>query len=100
MGACERVWVVKKRIKSGQRAKLTDLNTEKLQITYITHKLNKARIKHEALQELECKDKNELWGEEYEIFDLELEKFGVDIGSINETPNGPELFFCCLIEYW
>ena len=93
MGDCERVWVVKKRIKSGQRAKLTDLNTEKLQITYITHKFNNSRIKHEALQELECKDNNVLWGEEYEIFDLGLEKFGFYIGAINETPTVPRRIF-------
>ena len=90
IGVCQRGWGVTKGIKYGHCAKLTGAKTEKTSIISRTNKLNKARIKRNALQELECKDTNALWGEEEEIFDLVLEKFGVDIGDNNETPTGPE----------
>ena len=52
MGACDRGRGVTKRIKYGQHAKLTGVKTEKLSIISTTQKLNKTRIKREALEEL------------------------------------------------
>ena len=52
MGDCERGKGVTKRIKSGQRAKLTGANIDKLSIISTTNKLNKARIKGELLEGL------------------------------------------------
>ena len=39
-----------------------------------------------------------MWVEEYERFDIGLEKFGFDIGAINETPTVHERVVCCWIE--
>ena len=52
VGACERGWGVIKRIKPGQRSKLTGVKTKKLSKISTTQNLNKARINREALREL------------------------------------------------
>ena len=52
MVACERGWGVTKRIKYGQSDNLTGVSTEKLSIISTAHKLNKAIINHEALEEI------------------------------------------------
>ena len=49
MGDFERGWVVTKRIKYGQCAKLTGMKTDKISIISTTIKLNKARTKREEL---------------------------------------------------
>ena len=100
MGDFERGWVVTKRIKYGHCAKLIGMKTDKISIISTTIKLNKARTKREELQDLVCKDKNALWGEEDGIFDLGLKKFRVYISAINETPTSPERIFRCCLEYW
>ena len=41
-----------------------------------------------------------LWGEEDEAFDLGLEKFGVDIDAIRNTPTVPKRIFRGWIEDW
>ena len=69
------------------------MKIEKLLIISTNHKLNKVRINRGELGEFECKYKNALWGEEDERFYLVLEKFGFDIGVINETSTGPEKIF-------
>ena len=38
------------------------------------------------------------WGEEDEIFDLGLDKFGFYIGAINETPTVPGRIFVAVLK--
>ena len=52
VGDCERGWGFIKRIKYGQHANLTGVNIDKLSLISNNHKFNKARIKHEELEEL------------------------------------------------
>ena len=100
MGASERGWGVTKKIKSGQRVGLGSDKIEKLSIISMTHKLNKARIRHLEMEKLNCEDKGALWRNEDERFDLELENFGVNIDDINDTPACPKRYFRCWVEQW
>ena len=71
-----------------------------LSIISTMHKLNSAQIMRERLEKIDCQHKSALWGDKDLAFDLGLEKFGLDINAIRNTPTVPERIFRGWIEDW
>ena len=99
MGAAEHSWADTKSIMTNKRLKMTSDKTEKLAIISTSTKLSNTRIERQALEKADSKDKRALWGDEDERFDLQLEKFGVDVETI-ATKEKLKHLFKCWIEDW
>ena len=52
------------------------------------------------IEKLNCMNAGELWGDQDEHFNLELENFGVDLDAINDTPTCLKRIFCYWTEKW
>ena len=79
MGASERAWAVTKTIESSTCNILKGPKVRKLSTISSPYKLTKARMHCKEIEKLNYMNTGELWRDEAEPLNLELEKFGVDI---------------------
>jgi hypothetical protein len=73
-------------------------STEKQAILYSTARIQEARIKQAALEKIDAKGKDAMWGDDDANYDLGLERFGVDTAELS-TPV-PRRQFHAWIEEW
>lgn len=100
MGPSERAWAGTKEIASGQRSHISAGKLEKATLISTTYRLDRAQKQRVALEKIDCREKGALFGEEDERFDLGLEKFGVDVDALKDTPTAPLRKFRCWLEEW
>ena len=91
LGASERAWATTKLIRTSHRSSLGGNKIEKPTVVSSAYKLNKARIKRQQMEKLDCISRDVLWGEEDKMFNIELANFGVNVGAIINTPYGSSM---------
>ena len=64
IGSAERAWGDVKHLKSNKRSHLGSNNTEKQAILYTTARINEARIKREAMEDIHAQGKDAMWGDD------------------------------------
>ena len=69
-----------KQIKDGKRLHLSGKSTEKRSVLYISSKMEHARIYRKSMEQIDTAGQNAMFGDDDLTFDLQLEKFGVDVG--------------------
>ena len=100
MGDAERNWGDVKAHRSGQKAHLGTDKLEKMSIISTSYNIETKRIKRRDYESMDCQKKRALWGDEDERYDLQLDKFDVDVDEISKIPSKPERIFRCWLEHW
>jgi len=98
IGPAERSWGAVKQIKTGQRSHLSGESTEKRSIIYVSSKIEQARIHREKMEKIDATGKDAMFGDEDLAFDLHLETFGVDVGTLKEP--AVQRTFRAYVEGW
>ena len=98
IGPAERSWGGVKQIKTWQRSHLSGESTKKRTIIYISSKIEQARIHHKKMEKIDAVGKDAVFGDEDLVFDLHLEKFGVDIAAFKEP--AVQRIFRAFVEDW
>jgi hypothetical protein len=98
IGAAERSWGGVKQIKTGKRSHLSGASTEKRSILFVSAKVTHSRIKSDRLVGLDARGGNVSFGDDDINFDLELEKFGVDLVALKHVPI--QRIFHAWVEDW
>ena len=62
--------------------------------------LRRARLQNQEYENLNFVRKEARWGADDEMFDLGLEKWGVDLAALKSPPKLPRRLFRCYIEDW
>lgn len=75
-----------KQIKDGKRSHLSGKSTEKRSVLYISSKMEQARIYRKSMEKIDASGRNAMFGDDDIDFDLQLEKFGVDVAELKEAP--------------
>ena len=83
IGAAERSWGGVKTIKDGHRSHIESESLEKRAILYVSGLMHEARFKNKLLEKIDA-GKNGMFSDDDIRFDLELEKFGVDLSELRE----------------
>ncbi len=91
IGAAERSWGGVKTIKDGNRAHMGCASVEKRAIIYTTARIMDARAKRESLEKIDA-GKNGMFCDDDLKFDLELEKFGVNLNELKGLPVKKRIF--------
>mmetsp|Transcript_4135 Transcript_4135/g.9385 ORF Transcript_4135/g.9385 Transcript_4135/m.9385 type:complete len:331 (+) Transcript_4135:30-1022(+) len=99
IGAAERAWGDVKTLKTDKRSHLSADKTEKQAIIYTSAKVNEARILQQAMEKIDAKGKDAMWGDDDLNFDLGLERWGVDVDELKEM-GVPKRIFRGWIEDW
>jgi hypothetical protein len=86
IGAAERCWGGVKQIKTGKRSHLSGESTEKRSIIFANAKVTQGRMKSDRVQGLDFRGDNVSFGDDDINFNLELEKFGVDMEALKHVP--------------
>ena len=74
-----------KQIKTGKRSHLSDESTEKRSIIFANAKVTQGRMKSDRLQGLDVRGANVSFGDDDINFDLQLERFGVDMEALKHV---------------
>ena len=82
----ERCWGGVKQIKTGKRSHLSGESTEKRSIIFANAKVTQGRMKSDRLQGLDVRGDNVSFGDDDINFNLQLEKFGVDMEALKHVP--------------
>ena len=98
IGAAERSWGGVKDIKFGKRSHLSTKNTEMQSILYTSARIQEARAKQSALEQVDARGRDAMWGDDDEAFELELTNFGVDTTQLMEEV--PRRLFHVWVEDW
>ena len=99
IGAAERSWGGVKQIKDGKRSHLSGESTKKRSIIFVTAKITQSRIKCDRLDGLDATGNNkDMFTDDDINFDLQLEKFGVDLVALKQVP--PKRVFRAWVEDW
>jgi len=98
IGAAERSWGGVKQIKTGKRSHLSGASTEKRSILFVSAKVTHSRIKSDRLVGLDARGGNDAFGDDDINFDLQLEKFGVDMAALKNVP--VQRIFRAWVEDW
>jgi hypothetical protein len=98
IGPAERSWGGVKQIKDGKRSHLSGESTEKRSILFVTAKISQSRIKCDRLEGLDVSGNNVTFEDDDINFDLQLEKFGVDLVALKHVPI--ERIFRAWVEDW
>lgn len=98
IGAAERSWGGVKDIKFGKRSHLGTKNTEMQSILYTSARIQEARAKQSALEQVDARGSDAMWGDDDEAFELELTNFGVDTAELREEV--PRRLFRVWVEEW
>jgi hypothetical protein len=85
IGAAERSWGAVKQIKNGKRSHLSGKSTEKRSILFVSGKVSQSRMKSDRLDSLDVRGDNVSFGDDDINFDLQLEKFGVDMVALKHV---------------
>ena len=80
IGAAERSWGGVNTIKDGHRSHIGSESLEKRAILYVSGLMHEARFKNKFLEKIDA-GKNGMFSDDDIRFDLELEKFGVDLST-------------------
>ena len=75
-----------KQIKTGKRSHLSGESTEKRSIIFANAKVTQGRMKSDRVQGLDFRGDNVSFGDDDINFNLELEKFGVDLETLKHVP--------------
>ena len=86
IGAAERCWGGVKQIKTVKRSHLSGESTEKRSIIFANAKVTQGRMKSDRVQGLDFRGDNVSFGDDDINFNLELEKFGVDMEALKHVP--------------
>ena len=81
-----------------ERSHLSADRTEKQAVLYSTARINEARQRHTAKEQLEATGQDAMWGDADEAFDLQLENFGVDTEQLSAPV--PRRIFRAWLEGW
>lgn len=97
IGAAERCWGAVKVLKCGKRSGIGGDNIERQSVLYSTAKIEEARIFQQNLEKPDA-GVDGMWGDDDLNFDLQLEKWDVDINELKQ----PEVtrIFQCWLEPW
>ena len=98
IGAAERSWGGVKQIKTGKRSHLSGASTEKRSILFVSAKVTHSRIKSDRLVGLDARGGNDAFGDDDINFNLQLEKFGVDMAALKNVP--VQRIFRAWVEDW
>jgi hypothetical protein len=79
-----RNWGGVKQIKDGVRSHLGCESTEKRSAIYVTAKIQEARMCQHQMKKLDATGPDATFGDNDINFDLQLEKFGVNMGILKE----------------
>ena len=99
-GSAERSWADVKELKSGKRAHISSAKAAKQATRYTSAALRRARLQNQEYENLNFVRKEARWGADDEMFDLGLEKWGVDLAALKSPPKLPRRLFRCYIEDW
>ncbi len=84
IGPTERSWEGVKQIKDGVRSHLGGESTEKRSVIYVTAEIHEARMRQHQMEKLDATGPDATFGDDDINFDLQLKKFGVNIGILKE----------------
>ena len=87
-----------KQIKDGKQSHLSGKSMEKRSVLFISAKMGQARIHCKNMEKIDAKGPNAMFGDDDIDFDLQLEKFGVDVGALKEVP--AQRVFRAWVEDW
>ncbi|KAL3769143.1 hypothetical protein ACHAWU_001211 [Discostella pseudostelligera] len=85
IGAAERSWGGVKTIKDGNRSHIGSISLEKRAILYTTARIQDARAERERLEKSDA-GKNGMFCDDDLIFNMDLEKFGVNVSELQGKP--------------
>ena len=85
IGAAERSWGGVKQIKDGKHSHFSGESTEKRSILFVSAKITQSQMKSDRVEALDAKVHNDLFGDDDINFDLELDKFGVDMIALKQV---------------
>ncbi len=71
-----------KPVKDGKRSHLSGESTETRSILFVLSKIAQARIESEQMEKTDAAGGHQMFGDDDMNFDLELEKFGVNMGAL------------------
>jgi hypothetical protein len=83
IGPAERSWGAVKQIKDGKRSHIGSDSLEKRAIVFMSAKMREARIANQHLEKVDA-GPNAMFRDDDINFDLQLEKFGVDIAQMKQ----------------
>jgi hypothetical protein len=98
IGPAERSWGGVKQIKDGVRSHLGGESTEKRSVIYVTAKIQEARMCQHQIENLDATGPDATFGDNDINFDLQLEKFGVNMGILKEP--AVQRIFGAWVEDW
>jgi len=99
IGPAERSWGGVKQIKDGVRSHMGAESTEKRSVIYVTAKIQESRMRQEQMEKFAATTGNDtMFGEDDINFDLQLEKFGVDMNILKEP--AVQSIFRAWVEDW
>jgi hypothetical protein len=87
-----------KQVKDGKRSHMSGKSTEKRSVLFITAKMEQARIERKNLEKIDAAGRDAMFGDDDINFDLQLEKFGVDVAALKEAP--AQRIFRAWVEDW
>ena len=85
-------------IKTGKRSHMSGESTEKRSILYVSAKIQQSRIMCDQLEKLDATGNNAMFGDDDINFDMQLERFDVDMGALKEP--AVERIFPAWVQDW
>jgi hypothetical protein len=74
-----------KQIKDGKQSHLSGELTEKQCILFVPSKIVQARIECDQMEKIDAVGGHQMFGDDDMNFDLQLEKFGIDMGALKAS---------------
>jgi hypothetical protein len=96
IGPADRSWGGVKQIKDGVRSHLGGESTEKRSVIYVTAKTQEARMHQHQMEKLDATRPDATFGDDNINFNLQLDKFGVNMGILKEP--AVQHIFCAWVE--